>query len=60
MTLKIEVPMANAPIVAAESTPQWPAMAVEAIPISGTVMFEMMLGTARRKISLFIFIIAQR
>ena len=32
------------------------AMAVEAIPINGTVMFEMMLGIASLNISRFIFI----
>ena len=49
--------MASAPNVAAESVPQWPAMAVETMPISGTVMFDTMLGSAMRMISRFIFIL---
>ncbi len=50
--------MANAPMVAAEFAPQWPAIAVETIPISGTVMFEMMLGMASRMMARLICIIA--
>lgn len=48
--------MASAPIVAAESAPQCPAMAVDTIPISGTVMFETIFGSAMRSISRFMFI----
>ena len=55
MKLKIDTPMASAPIDAAESSPQWPAMEVETMPISGTVMFETMLGRAMRSISRFMF-----
>ena len=33
MKLKIDTPMASAPIVAAESAPQCPAMAVETMPM---------------------------
>lgn len=53
MKLKIETPMASDPIVAAESVPQCPAMAVLTMPISGTVMFDTMFGTAIRRISRF-------
>lgn len=53
MKLNIETPTANAPIVCAES-PQCPAIAVEKIPMSGTVMLDTMFGIAMRKISLFI------
>ena len=56
MKLKIETPMASAPMAAAESSPQCPAMAVETIPMSGTVMFETMFGSAMRSISRFMFI----
>ena len=52
--------MASAPIVAAESAPQCPAMAVDTIPISGTVMFETIFGSAMRSISRFMFIGAGR
>ena len=55
MKLKIETPMASAPIVAAESAPQCPAMAVDTMPMSGTVMFETILGSAMRSISRFMF-----
>ena len=54
MKLKIETPMASAPMLAAESPAEWPAMAVPTMPIRGTVMFETMLGSARRRISRFI------
>ena len=53
MKLKIDTPMASAPIVAVESLPQCPAMAVETMPINGTVMFETIFGSARRNISRF-------
>lgn len=53
MKLKIDTPIASAPIVAALS-PVCPAMAVEKIPIRGTVMLEMIFGSAILKISLFI------
>ena len=56
MKLKIETPMASAPIVAAESAPQCPAMAVDTMPMSGTVMFETILGSAMRSISRFMVI----
>ena len=56
MKLKIETPMASAPIVAAESAPQCPAMAIDTMPMSGTVMFETILGSAMRSISRFMFI----
>ena len=55
MKLKIDTPMASAPIVAAESAPQCPAMAVDTMPMSGTVMFETILGSAMRSISRFMF-----
>jgi hypothetical protein len=48
----MDTPMANAPIVEALS-PQRPAIAVEKIPINGTVMLEMIFGIAILKISLF-------
>lgn len=54
MKLKIDTPMASAPMLAAESPAEWPAMAVPTMPIRGTVMFETMLGSARRRISRFI------
>ena len=54
--MKIDTPMANAPIVSTE-LPKWPAIIVPAIPIMGTVMLEMMLGMAIRNISRFIPII---
>ena len=60
MKLKIDTPIASAPIVAAESAPQWPAMAVETIPIKGTVMLDTMFGSAMRMISRFIFCMALR
>lgn len=48
-------PMDRAPMVVAPSAPATrPAINVEAIPIKGTVMFDMMLGMAMRNISLFI------
>ena len=48
-------PIDKAPIVVAASLPPtWPAITVEAMPIRGTVMFEIMFGSAMRKISLFI------
>ena len=56
----IETPMASEPIAAAESLPQCPAMAVEMMPISGTVMFDTMEGKAICSICLslgFIYII---
>lgn len=53
MKLKIDTPIASAPIVAALS-PACPAIAVENIPISGTVILEMIFGMAILKISLFI------
>lgn len=59
MKLNMDTPIANAPIVCAES-PQWPAMAVEKMPISGTVILEMMFGIAMRKISLFILFIGDK
>jgi hypothetical protein len=55
MKLKIDTPMASAPIVAAVSEPQCPAIAVETMPMSGTVMFETILGSAMRSISRFMF-----
>ena len=56
MKLKIETPMARAPMVAAGfSLSQCPAMAVPAMPMSGTVMFETMFGRAIRNISRFMF-----
>lgn len=55
MKLKMATPIESAPMaVASPALPIRPAMAVEAIPISGTVMFDMMLGTAKRMMSLFI------
>lgn len=55
MKLKIATPIESAPMVVAPSLPATrPAINVEAIPIKGTVMFDMMLGIAIRKISLFI------
>ena len=53
MKLKIDTPIASAPIVVTES-PKWPAIIVLTIPIMGTVMFDIMFGSAMRKISLFI------
>jgi hypothetical protein len=53
--LNIATPMDKAPMVVAPSLPATrPAMNVEAIPIKGTVMLDMMLGIAMRRISLFI------
>lgn len=55
MKLKMATPIDRAPIVVVASLPATrPAMNVEAMPMSGTVMFEMMLGIAIRSISLFI------
>ena len=45
--------MASAPMVATES-PKWPAIIVLTIPIMGTVILEIMLGSAMRRISRFI------
>ena len=50
MKLKMVVPMARAPIMAAE-LPRRPAMAMSAMPSSGTVMLETMFGIVRRHIS---------
>ena len=47
--------MASAPMVVTES-PRWPAIIVLTIPIMGTVIFDIMLGSAMRKISLFILV----
>ena len=48
-------PIDSAPMVVAPSLPATrPAMNVEAMPMSGTVMFDMMFGIAIRSISLFI------
>jgi hypothetical protein len=55
MKLKIDTPMASAPIVVTES-PKWPAIIVLTIPIMGTVMFDIMLGSAMRRISRFILV----
>ncbi len=60
MKLKMETPMASAPIVAAESSPQCPAMAVLTMPMRGTVMFDTMFGMAIRNISRFIFMVRLR
>ena len=50
-------PIDSAPmVVAASLPPTWPAMIVDAIPISGTVMFEIIFGIAMRSIYLFIVI----
>ena len=46
--------MASAPMVVTES-PRWPAIIVLTIPIMGTVMLDIMLGSAMRRISRFIF-----
>lgn len=55
MKLKIVTPIESAPMAVASSLlPMRPAMAVETIPISGTVMFDMMFGIANRNIALFI------
>jgi hypothetical protein len=55
MKLKIATPIDSAPIVVAPSLPATrPAINVEAMPMSGTVMFEMILGMAIRNMSLFI------
>jgi hypothetical protein len=55
MKLNIVTPIDNAPMVVAPSAPSMrPAIKVEAIPINGTVMFDMMLGMAMRSISRFI------
>lgn len=56
MKLKMDTPMDSAPIANVPFSPAaWPAMIVEAKPMSGTVIFEMILGRAKRSISLFIF-----
>ena len=52
MKLKMDTPMASAPIVAAELS-RCPATAELTMPIRGTVMLEMMFGTANRRISRF-------
>lgn len=55
MKLKIVTPIDSAPIAVASSLlPMRPAIAVETMPISGTVMFDMMFGIANRNIALFI------
>lgn len=55
MKLNIATPIESAPMVVAPSLPATrPAINVEAIPIKGTVMFDMMFGIAILKISLFI------
>ena len=55
--LNMVTPIDKAPIVVAASLPPtWPAITVEAMPIRGTVMFEIMFGIAMRSISLFILI----
>ena len=55
MKLKMATPIESAPMVTAPSLPAIrPAMNVEAIPISGTVMLDMMFGIASLSISLFI------
>ena len=55
MKLKIVTPIESAPMAMASSLlPMRPAMAVETMPISGTVMFDMMFGIANRNIALFI------
>ena len=57
MKLNIATPIESAPMVVAPSLPATrPAINVEAIPIKGTVMFDMMFGIAIRKISLFIMV----
>ena len=57
MKLNIATPIESAPMVVAPSLPATrPAINVEAIPISGTVIFDMMFGIAIRKISLFIIV----
>lgn len=55
--LNIDTPMANAPIVVTES-PKWPAIIVLTMPMMGTVMLDMMLGSAKRNISRFILIVS--
>jgi hypothetical protein len=53
--LKIVTPIDNAPMASEPAPPQARlAIAVETIPIKGTVIFEMMLGIAILSISLFI------
>ena len=55
MKLKMATPIESAPMVTAPSLPAIrPAMNVEAIPIRGTVMLDMMFGIASLSISLFI------
>ena len=55
MKLKMATPIESAPMVTAPSLPATrPAMNVEAIPIKGTVMLDMMFGIASLSISLFI------
>ena len=48
--LKIVVPIVMPPI--ATSPPMKPAIAMSAIPMNGTVMFDIMFGSVRRAISL--------
>ncbi len=48
------------PIKAAAEASRCPATAMSTIPTSGTVRFAIMLGRARRSISLFIVSIRQR
>ena len=55
MKLKIVTPIESAPMASVPSPPQArPAMNVDAIPIKGTVTFEMMFGIAILSMSLFI------
>jgi hypothetical protein len=55
MKLKMATPIESAPMVTAPSLPAMrPAINVEAIPIRGTVMLEIIFGIASRSISLFI------
>lgn len=55
MKLKMATPIDSAPIVTAPSLPAIrPAINVEAIPMRGTVILDMMFGIASLSISLFI------
>ena len=55
MKLKMVTPIESAPMASVPSSPHArPAMNVEAIPIKGTVTFEIMFGIAILSISLFI------
>ena len=55
MKLNIVTPIESAPIVAAASpSPTRPAIAVDMMPMRGTVMFDTMFGSAMRNIALFI------